>query len=291
MTDYALAALPSQIHVGNLEGYIHYANSIPILSREEEQSLTTKLYELNDLKAAQALVLAHLRYVVRVAKGYMGYGLALGDLIQEGTVGLMKAVKKFQPDRGVRLVTFAMHWIKAEIHEFVIRNWRMVKIATTKPQRKLFFKLRSMKKCVGWLSKKGMSAIAQDLNVKVAEVEHTEARLSTNDTPFDLPKGISCEHQEYRALAPIEYLEDHSLNPEAMLEKEVWERHVQQKFNAAFKKLDIRSQAILQQRWLQGEETPKATLEELAQQFAVSKERIRQLEAKAIKFIRSQLIP
>ena len=281
----ALPAISNQLPVGSLDSYIQNANSIPLLSKEREYELANRLLEKNDLKAAQELIMAHLRYVVRVAKGYMGYGLNLGDLIQEGTIGLMKAVKKFRPDREVRLVTFAMHWIKAEIHEFVIRNWRIVKIATTKAQRKLFFKLRSSKKNLGWLSQEEIEQIAKDLNVKPKDVVHMEKRLSSNDTSFELPKD---EDGDSPYFAPAEYLEDHSSNPEFIVEKQGMQEKVQIEFQLAFEKLDARAQYILSKRWLQ-QDGKKATLEELAQKFSVSKERIRQIEAQAMKQMRLQL--
>ena len=270
-----------------MDGYIHYANSIPVLSREEEIALSQEWHDNGDLQAAQKLILSHLRYVVRVAKGYMGYGLNLADLIQEGTIGLMKAVKKFKPEREVRLVTFAMHWIKAEIHEFIIRNWRIVKIATTKPQRKLFFKLRSKKKGPGWLSNQEITEIAKDLGVKEKDVLQMEARLAYNDTPFDLPEDADANAPERIAYSPVEYLENKSGNPAQSLENDTWQDKLQDGLYAALENLDERSLYIVQQRWLNGDN--KATLEDLAQHFSVSKERIRQIEAKAMEQIKEHL--
>ena len=273
---------------GSLDNYIHYTHSIPMLSREEENKLANEWNDEGNLQSAQRLVLSHLRYVVRVAKGYMGYGLNLNDLIQEGTIGLMKAVKKFKPEKEVRLVTFAMHWIKAEIHEFIIRNWRIVKIATTKSQRKLFFKLRSKKKGSSWLSKQEVAEIAQDLGVKEKDVMQMEARLSYSDTPFDLPNDNDSDGTEKIAYAPIEYLEDKSAGPAMALENDSWKDAMHHGLHAALSKLDERSLYILQQRWLNDDN--KATLEDLALHFSVSKERIRQIEAKAMEQIKSALV-
>lgn len=275
-----------QLPTSSIDSYIQHANSMPILSKEEEIQLANDWHANENLQAAQRLVLSHLRYVVRVAKGYMGYGLNLADLIQEGTIGLMKAVKKFKPEREVRLVTFAMHWIKAEIHEFIIRNWRIVKIATTKSQRKLFFKLRSKKKGTGWLSTQEVREIASDLGVKEKEVLQMEARLAFGDTPFDLPEDDSDRHDKI-AYSPVEYLENKSGNPADSLADDTWQDKVQTSLYAALENLDPRSLYIVQQRWLNDDN--KATLEELAQHFSVSKERIRQIEAKAMEQIKEEL--
>jgi len=274
--------IASNASASSIESYIQYTSSVPLLSKEEEFALAQDLQDNNNLEAAQKLVLSHLRYVVRVAKGYLGYGLNLGDLIQEGTVGLMKAVKKFTPEKDVRLVTFAMHWIKSEINEFVIRNWRVVKIATTKAQRKLFFKLRSKKKTLEWLSVAEREVIAQDLGVKAKEVEQMEARLYTADVAFDLP-----EQENDETFAPVEYLEDKSVyaSPLATVESGDWDNMAQDKFSEVFAKLDGRSQRILTCRWLQGEGM-KATLADLAEEMQISKERVRQLERKAIQQMR-----
>ncbi len=285
----AAAQLPSGIgsNSSSLEAYLQYANSIPLLSKEEEFQLATEWQEHQHLQAAQRLVLSHLRYVVRVAKGYMGYGLSLADLVQEGTIGLMKAVKKFNPEREVRLVTFAMHWIKAEIHEFIIRNWRVVKIATTKAQRKLFFKLRSKKKSLNWLTKEEIAGISEDLGVNEADVVQMEARMSFGDESFDLPVDETDSGSERVAFAPAEYLEDKTQNPAQLLEHDSSQDALHKALNSAIKNLDARSLYILERRWLNGE--TKATLEELAQHFSVSKERIRQIEAKAMRQIREQI--
>jgi RNA polymerase sigma-32 factor len=276
-----------QLPTSSIDSYIQFANSVPILTKEEEYELARKWHETEDLQAAQRMVLSHLRYVIRVAKSYMGYGLNLADLIQEGTIGLMKAVKKFQPEREVRLVTFAMHWIKAEIHEFIIRNWRIVKIATTKSQRKLFFKLRSKKKNLNWLTGSEITEIARDLGVKEKDVMQMEARLAFDDTPFDLPTDAS-DDSDRIAYSPVEYLEHKSAGPEQMLEDYSLQTLVNVNLQDALKKLDPRSLHILQQRWLNDD--TKATLEELAQHFSISKERIRQIEAKAMQQIKAQLL-
>jgi RNA polymerase sigma-32 factor len=272
-----------RLPVGSLDTYIHYVNQIPLLSQAEELELAVKLQKNNDLASARALVLAHLRYVVRVARGYLGYGLPLNDLIQEGNIGLMKAVKRFNPDVGVRLVTFAMHWIKAEIHDFVLRNWRIVKVATTKSQRKLFFNLRNMKKNLGWLTQEEVAEVAKDLKVKPETVREMEMRLSTSDTPFD---GDHEEDDETAYFAPAGYLEDHRFNPEQQLETTDWALQSQNNLNQAMKKLDARSQEILSSRWLADE---KATLQELADKFQVSAERIRQLEKHAMQKLKAAL--
>jgi len=285
-TELSILTTP-KLPSGSLESYIHYTHSIPMLSREEEYRLANEWQEQENLGAAQRLVLSHLRYVVRVAKGYMGYGLNLADLVQEGTIGLMKAVKKFKPEKEVRLVTFAMHWIKAEIHEFIIRNWRIVKIATTKSQRKLFFKLRSKKKSTSWLSKQEIAEIARDLGVKEKEVVQMEARLAFGDTPFDLPGDADHDAADRIAYSPVEYLEDKSGNPAKALEDGTWKADLNAGLYTALDRLDERSLYILQKRWLNDDN--KATLEELAQHFAVSKERIRQIEAKAMEQIKQSL--
>lgn len=263
--------------IGSLEAYIQWANGIPMLSKEEEFELATKLEQKNDLQAAQKLVTAHLKYVIKVARSYMGYGLMLGDLIQEGAIGLMKAVKKFQPNKGVRLVSFAIHWIKAEIHEFVLKNWRIVKVATTKSQRKLFFNLRS-KKGTNWLTKDEISAIAQDLNVKESEVVTMEKRLHAVDTSFDLP---TTEDETKYLPSPKDYLEADNSNPLLLLENKNWNEHTKEQFKLGFSKLDDRAKDIIASRWLQ--ESNVTTLQELASKYHVSSERIRQLEKSAIE--------
>lgn len=286
--DKSLAIIQApQVPASSLDSYIQYANSIPMLSKEEEIELANEWHASENKQAAQKLVLSHLRYVVRVAKSYMGYGLNMADLIQEGTIGLMKAVKKFKPEKEVRLVTFAMHWIKAEIHEFIIRNWRIVKIATTKPQRKLFFKLRSKKKGDGWLSSEEITEIAKDLGVKEKDVMQMEARLAYSDTPFDLPDDAN-DNSDKIAYSPIEYLEHKSAAPDEVLENNNWQQQMHGDLYTAFNNLDERSKYILQQRWLNDD--AKATLDELAQHFSVSKERIRQIEAKAMAQIKEHLV-
>lgn len=272
-----------QLPAGGLDAYIQYANSLPMLTKEEEHQLAKDWHDNQNIEAAERLVLSHLRYVVRVAKGYIGYGLNLADLIQEGSIGLMKAVKRFDPEHGVRLVTFAMHWIKAEIHEFVIKNWRVVKIATTKAQRKLFFNLRSKKDGSNWLSNQEVNDIASDLGVKPQEVRVMEQRMYSSDTTFDLPVSESNEKQAI--MAPVEYLEDHSLNPAAILEHDGWQEAAHSKLGSALEQLDDRSRYIIEKRWLNPDES-KMTLEELSEKFSVSKERVRQIEAKAMTKIK-----
>lgn len=289
MSNTELSVLSNvQLPTSSIDSYIQFANTAPLLTREEEQELAKQWHETENLQAAQKLVLSHLRYVVRIAKGYMGYGLNLSDLIQEGTIGLMKAVKKFQPEREVRLVTFAVHWIKAEIHEYIIRNWRIVKVATTKSQRKLFFKLRSKKKNVGWLTSTEISDIAKDLGVKEKDVMQMEARLAFDDTPFDLPNDDTNDNAERIPYSPVEYLEHKSVGPEQELENSNRQNLDNINLQLALKKLDPRSLYILEQRWLNDDN--KATLDDLAKHFSVSKERIRQIEAKAMSQIKEQLV-
>lgn len=261
----------------SLDSYLAQVYQIPMLSQEEELRLATRLHEDNDLSAAKLLVLPHLRYVVRVARGYLGYGLPLNDLIQEGNIGLMKAVKRFNPGVGVRLVTFAMHWIKAEIHEFVLRNWRIVKVATTKAQRKLFFNLRTMKKHLGWLSPEEVAEMAKDLRVKPETVREMEMRLASTDPAFD---GHQDESEDHAHFTPAAYLEDHRSNPAHQLEAHDWAAQSQTAMQDALMQLDERSQDILNKRWLAEE---KATLQELADKYEVSAERIRQLEKMAMQ--------
>lgn len=269
-----LDKMPSPL--GSLDAYLNTINNVPMLTLEEEKDLTVRLHKYNDVEAARQLVMSHLRFVARVAKGYMGYGLALGDLIQEGNVGLMKAVKRFDPAVGVRLVTFAVHWIKAEIHEYIIRNWRIVKVATTKAQRKLFFNLRSQKKRLGWFKKEEVEAVANDLGVKPAEVMEMESRLNAHDAAFDAPAEIDDEH----SFAPVHYLEDSSANPEDLVASEKASNLYNESLGLAMSQLDERSKDIIQRRWLA---ESKATLHDLAAEYDVSAERIRQLEAAAMK--------
>jgi RNA polymerase sigma-32 factor len=266
--------------VGSLDAYVDRVSRIPVLSREEEVALARRLKDNGDLEAARELVLSHLRFVVHIARGYSGYGLPVGDLIQEGNVGLMKAVKRFDPTVGVRLVSFAVHWIRAEIHEYVLRNWRLVKIATTKAQRKLFFNLRRFKKNLGWLNESETLAIASDLGVTPAEVTDMEQRLSSRDLSFDPAPDSDEEENVY---SPSSYLPHPEADPAVAVEREQWDDDTAERLSQALETLDDRSRHILQSRWM-GEE--KATLHELADRYGVSAERIRQIEANAIKKLR-----
>ncbi|MEM7430613.1 MAG: RNA polymerase sigma factor RpoH [Pseudomonadota bacterium] len=268
--------------VGSLDTYIHTVGSIPVLSREDEQELSRRYHSSEDLDAARELVLAHLRFVVHIAKGYTGYGLPLNDLIQEGNVGLMKAVKRFDPDYGVRLVSFAVHWIRAEIHEFVLRNWRIVKVATTKAQRKLFFNLRKSKKSLAWLSHDETKAVAEDLGVSVKEVTEMEKRLSARDAMFDPAPDADDE----KAFTPAAYLPSPESDPAELVEKTDWNNDVTSRLGLAMNDLDDRSRDILESRWMTDN---KMTLHELADRYGVSAERIRQLEANAIKKLRAKI--
>ena len=269
--------------VGSLDSYIHAVGAIPVLSKENEQALSRRFNEAEDLDAARELVMAHLRFVVHIAKGYTGYGLPLSDLIQEGNVGLMKAVKRFDPDYGVRLVSFAVHWIRAEIHEFVLKNWRIVKVATTKAQRKLFFNLRKKKKSLAWLSHAETLAVAEDLGVSPKEVTEMERRLSARDAIFDPPTAADDEH----SFTPAAYLPSPDANPATLVEKADWTDDATERMTAAMKDLDERSRDILQSRWLTDS---KMTLHELADRYGVSAERIRQVEANAIKKLRTAIV-
>jgi RNA polymerase sigma-32 factor len=266
--------------VGSLEAYVERVSRIPVLTREEEFSLARRLQNEGDLDAARQLVLSHLRFVVHIARGYGGYGLPMGDLIQEGNVGLMKAVKRFDPEVGVRLVSFAVHWIRAEIHEYVLRNWRLVKIATTKAQRKLFFNLRRFKKNLGWLTDSETRAIAQDLGVTPSEVTDMEQRLSSRDLSFDPTPDAD---EEDGAYSPSAYLPHPEADPSVAVEREQWDEDTADRLAQALETLDDRSRNILRSRWMTDE---KATLHELADQYGVSAERIRQIEANAIKKLR-----
>jgi RNA polymerase sigma-32 factor len=273
-------ALPST--AGSLETYIQAVNRFPLLSEEEEMRLARQLREQNDLEAASKLVLSHLRLVVSIARGYLGYGLPHADLIQEGNVGLMKAVKRFDPDRRVRLVSFAVHWIRAEIHEYILRNWRVVKIATTKAQRKLFFNLRSMKKSHGALSREETGAMASALNVKATDVSEMEMRLGGQDISLE-PVGEG----EEDGFGPISYLSNPEDEPGRILEHEQSERMRTQGLERALANLDPRSRRIIEARWLR--ETDTATLHELADEFGVSAERIRQIEGQAMRKMRGMM--
>lgn len=288
MTDLTTIALsPSRLPISGLDSYIQQVNEIPLLTQEEEYNLANKLKIEGDLQAAQKLVLAHLRYVLRVARGYLGYGLPLADLVQEGTIGLMKAVKRFDPALGVRLVSFAVHWIKAEIHEYVLKNWRIVKIATTKSQRKLFFNLRKAKKRLGWCTREEVQALANDLGVCPTEVRRMEERLNARDMSFDLP--VEEESGQSHALVPVEYLEDAASNPASQLEAKNWETYTEDHLKAALQKLDPRSQDILKKRFLLEADHNKATLQTLAIDYNVSPERIRQLEKNALLKLKTAL--
>jgi RNA polymerase sigma-32 factor len=264
----------------NLNAYIQGTATVPILSVEEEKSLGEALYYEEDLDAARRLVMSHLRFVVHIARSYSGYGLPLADLIQEGNVGLMKAVRRFNPEKGVRVVSFAVHWIKAEIHEFILRNWRIVKVATTKAQRKLFFNLRSAKKELQWLTADEAKAVAGDLGVEVKDVKEMEMRLYARDAAFDAPADEDEDSVQY---APVFYLNDQSADPAELVEKDDYEGDSNYRLAEAVKSLDERSRDILQRRWL---DDKKATLHQLADQYGVSAERIRQLEKNAMKKVR-----
>jgi len=262
---------------GSLDQYIQRVNTIPMLTAEEEHDLGTRLQENADLDAAQKLIMSHLRFVVRIARGYQGYGLPLADLIQEGNVGLMKAVRRFKTDRQVRLVSFAVHWIRAEIHEFVLKNWRIVKIATTKAQRKLFFNLRSSKKRLGWFSQQEVEDVAKDLGVKPETVLQMEARLSNYDVAFD----TSADDDDDSYISPATYVASPLNDPAKQLEQDDWQNQRLQVLTESLEKLDDRSKDILMSRWMDDEN--KATLHELADKYGVSAERIRQLEKNAMK--------
>ena len=270
---------------GNLDQYIHAAFKIPVLSATEERSLALRLQSEGDLDAAKELVMSHLRFVVRIARGYSGYGLALGDLVQEGNIGLMKAVKRFDPDAGVRLVSYAVHWVRAEIHEFVLRNWRIVKVATTKSQRKLFFNLRSKKKRLGWLNQEEVNNVAQDLGVKPEVVMEMESRLSGQDIGFDLTAAD--DDEDSRHFAPAAYLTDESNDPALVIEQSDWSSETTGNLSSAMEQLDERSRTILQERWLTED---KSTLHELAARYDVSAERIRQLEKNAIGKLKKSML-
>jgi RNA polymerase sigma-32 factor len=275
--------LSNTLPTGSMDAYISAAFQLPLLSAEEEHDLAVKLRDNKDLQAAQALVMSHIRFVVRIAKGYSGYGLALPDLVQEGTVGLMKAVKRFDPDMGVRLVSFAVHWIKAEIHEYILKNWRIVKVATTKAQRKLFFNLRSSKKRLGWFSKEEIEGVAEDLGVKPETVVEMEARLSGQDVAFD---GPTQDEDDAPIAHPAGYLPDMRMEPANQLEEMDSEALMKQQLMGALDDLDDRSREILEARWLVEQ---KATLHELADRYGVSAERIRQIEKNAMEKLKSKL--
>jgi RNA polymerase sigma-32 factor len=277
-------ALPVNLSVGTFDAYLNLVRQMPKLTSEQERELTLKFRDHGDLEAARELVMTNLRFVVHVARGYSGYGLSMPDIIQEGNVGLMKAVKRFDPDMGVRLVSFAIHWIKAEIHEYVIKNWGIVKIATTKTQRKLFFNLRKSKQELGWLSNDEAIAIAEDLNVELSAVYEMEKRLSSRDLSFDMPIDESTD-ESYAA--PANYLQQHGADPAVLLENADWGGHEQDLLTDAMATLDERSLDILSSRWLADK---KSTLHELAERYNVSAERIRQLEQNAMKKLRAAVV-
>jgi RNA polymerase sigma-32 factor len=283
MTASTLVAnnLPIPSAIGSLDAYVGAVHQIPVLTVEEEQALARRYASENDLDAARRLVMAHLRFVVHVARGYSGYGLQLADLIQEGNIGLMKAVKRFDPDVGVRLVSFAVHWIRAEMHEFILRNWRIVKIATTKAQRKLFFNLRKSKKRLGWMNAAEVAAVAKDLGVTTADVLEMESRLSGHDMAFDAPADADDDEKP----APVAYLVDHNADPYQALESESQEESELDSLQNGLAKLDARSRDIITRRWLK--DGDKATLQELADEYGVSAERIRQVEVNAMKKMRA----
>ena len=268
--------------MGSLEAYISIVNQTPVLSREEERELAYRFQNENDLDAARKLILSQLRFVVHIARTYSGYGLPLADLIQEGNIGLMKAVKKFNPDRGTRLVTYAVHWIRSEIHEFVFNNWKIVKVATTKAQRKLFFKLRNAKKSIGWLTNDEKKLIAKDLGVKPTDVAIMEQRFASVDMPYDL--GHTDSDEDY--ISPAGFLPSPDSDPSSIVENDNWLQGKKEQLSSALEGLDKRSKEILMSRWLTDE---KVTLKELAKQYQVSIERIRQIEEEAIQELREHL--
>ena len=268
--------------IGSLDHYIQALRGVSILTKEEEFELAARLRENDDLEAAQQLILSHLRFVVHIARGYSGYGLPLGDLIQEGNIGLMKAVKRFDPEVGVRLVSFAVHWIRAEIHEYVLKNWRLVKVATTKAQRKLFFNLRKAKKNLGWLSKAETQAVAADLGVSTAEVSRMEQRLAGRDISYD---ASPTDDEDY---APVAYLPSLNSDPAEMIEQADWKSDTHDRLGQALAELDDRSRDIVARRWLAEKKT---TLHELAAEYDVSAERIRQIEATAIGKLKGFMTP
>ncbi len=270
-------------HSGSIEGYIQAVSSIDMLSAEEERELAVRLREDEDLQAARKLVMSHLRFVVHIAKSYSGYGLPQADLIQEGNIGLMKAVKRFDPTVGVRLVSFEVHWIKAEIHEFVLKNWRIVKVATTKAQRKLFFNLRKAKKRLGWFTHDEVQTVANELGVSTKEVLQMEARMSSQDQAFDL----TADEDETGNFAPVQYLEDKSSDVETDVINNDWDTAASKRLYSAIKTLDERSQDIIETRWLADN---KITLQDLADKYQVSAERVRQIEKNAMKKLQAAMV-
>ena len=290
MTANALIARYSDVALsgplGSLDAYLERVSRVPVVSREEEQTLARRFRDEGDVEAARALVLSHLRFVVHIARGYTGYGLPVGDLVQEGNVGLMKAVKRFDPALGVRLVSFAVHWIRAEIHEYVLRNWRLLKVATTKAQRKLFFNLRRMKKNLGWLTAEETATVARELGVEPAEVTEMERRLSARDVAFDASPSDSEDDDVHN---PAAYLPAPDADPAQQVEQDEWEDASHADLARAVASLDARSRDILASRWMAGD-AEKATLHDLAAKYGVSAERIRQLEANAIKKLRTLML-
>jgi RNA polymerase sigma-32 factor len=268
----------------DLDVYIQAIRAIPVLTVEDEQKLAAHFQTEGDLESARQLVMSHLRFVLYIAQSYMGYGLPLADLVQEGNIGLMKAVKRFDPNMGVRLVSFAVHWIRAEIHEYILRNWRIVKVVTTKAQRKLFFNLRSMKKRLGWLTPTEVENVARDLGVTSKDVLEMEKRLSAQDLAFDGPVDDGDDDDD--VFAPSAYLEDRRYDPATVIEQDEWEEHGHNQLQHAFAQLDERSRDILQRRWM---DENKATLQELAEKYQVSAERIRQIENNALKKLKKNI--
>ncbi|MEY0450794.1 RNA polymerase sigma factor RpoH [Proteus terrae] len=273
----SLALVPQ----GSIEAYIRAANSYPMLTAEEEKELAERLHYDGDLDAARTLILSHLRFVIHVARSYSGYGLPQADLIQEGNIGLMKAVRRFNPEVGVRLVSFAVHWIKAEIHEYVLRNWRIVKVATTKSQRKLFFNLRKNKKRLGWFNQDEVELVARELGVSESDVREMESRMSAQDMAFDMTADDS---DDSHSIAPVLFLEDKSSDFADGIEEDNWDNHATDKLTSAIETLDERSQDIIRARWL--DDDNKSTLQDLATKYGVSAERVRQLEKNAMKKLR-----
>ena len=281
---YAMALTVGQ-QSASMDGYLQAVSTIPMLKVEQEQELAKRLQEDGDLNAAKQLIMSHLRFVAHIAKGYSGYGLPQADLIQEGNIGLMKAVKRFDPSVGVRLVSFAVHWIKAEIHEFVLKNWRIVKVATTKAQRKLFFNLRKNKKRLGWFNQAEVSTVASELGVSEKEVREMESRMSGQDMGFDLT-GDDNDDAPTSTYSPVQYLTDGSADLADDIEQQQWQEQSHTRLFSALKTLDERSQDIVSARWLSDD---KATLQELAEKYSVSAERVRQLEKTAMKKLQSAM--
>ena len=273
-------------HSGSIEAYMQSAYSIPMLTAEEEHDLATRLFDDNDLQAAQKLIMSHLRFVIHVAKGYSGYGLAHADLVQEGNVGLMKAVKRFNPSVGVRLVSFAVHWIKAEIHEYVLKNWRIVKVATTKAQRKLFFNLRKNKKRLGWFSNDEVNTVAETLGVTTKDVLEMENRMSSHDQAFELSSDDD-DSASASSFSPAQYLEDKQSDLAIEVENSNWKNHANKRLSTALVGLDDRSQDIIKTRWLNED---KSTLQELANKYKISAERVRQLEKNALNKLKNTMV-